>query len=304
MGKRLTDSAKWNHKWFRQLPPEYKLLWLYICDNCDAAGIWEIDLDAANFVINSEYSKITLNLLLSYFKDSVSLLQRENKVFLLLTSFIKFQYKGELNENFRPHIPVLQSIAKYELYRENDKFYSKLTVSLEQVYTNFSVSLQLQDKDKEKDIYNNINNNTNKNLLTNISLSDKETQEKKLTPKKNNFKIENIEDEDWRNVFILWITYKKERNETYKTASSLETCYKRLLKLSENNIEMAKEIIENSIANNYSGLFPSHQKFIKNNTTTATTNIHDRNAKKYAEMVKDYNQEQANNGADNKKLNP
>lgn len=47
MTRRFTQTEKWSDPWFRALPVEAKLLFHYICDVCDIAGFWEIDLDAA-----------------------------------------------------------------------------------------------------------------------------------------------------------------------------------------------------------------------------------------------------------------
>ncbi len=52
-----------------------------------------------------------------------------------------------------------------------------------------------------------------------------------------------------------WLSYKKERHQTYKPRG-FEAFFKRLLKLSGNNPGKAKEIVEQSIANNYAGIFP------------------------------------------------
>jgi len=51
MPKRFTDSEKWKDPWFRKLSTTGKLLFLYLCDQCDIAGFWEIDLDRAAFDI-------------------------------------------------------------------------------------------------------------------------------------------------------------------------------------------------------------------------------------------------------------
>jgi len=52
MSKRFTDSEKWGDPWFRNLPLKYKLLWLYLTDVCDNAGIWKVDLEMASFKIS------------------------------------------------------------------------------------------------------------------------------------------------------------------------------------------------------------------------------------------------------------
>jgi hypothetical protein len=51
MPKRFTITEKWDNKDFRNLSPEAKLLFLYICDKCDIAGFWEIDLAQAAFFL-------------------------------------------------------------------------------------------------------------------------------------------------------------------------------------------------------------------------------------------------------------
>jgi hypothetical protein len=57
-------------------------------------------------------------------------------------------------------------------------------------------------------------------------------------------------------VFMEWVEYKKSRNENYKTQKSLEACYRNLLRLSQNNPDKAKLLIDQAMGNNYQGIFP------------------------------------------------
>ena len=52
----------------------------------------------------------------------------------------------------------------------------------------------------------------------------------------------------------MWLAYKKEKRQTYKPRG-LEALKKKLLKMSNGNPEYAKEIVEYSMGNNYTGLF-------------------------------------------------
>ena len=52
----------------------------------------------------------------------------------------------------------------------------------------------------------------------------------------------------------MWLAYKKEKRQTYKTRG-LEALKKKLLQLSNGNPEYAKVIVEYSMGNNYTGLF-------------------------------------------------
>lgn len=60
---------------------------------------------------------------------------------------------------------------------------------------------------------------------------------------------------DWKAPFETWLTYKRERGESYKTASGLAAALKGMQEVSGNNPKEATRCIEQSKANNYSGLF-------------------------------------------------
>ena len=51
-----------------------------------------------------------------------------------------------------------------------------------------------------------------------------------------------------------WMAYKKERGQAYK-ARGLKACYTKLLNLSGNDPTRARAIVEQSMSNNYAGLF-------------------------------------------------
>ena len=61
---------------------------------------------------------------------------------------------------------------------------------------------------------------------------------------------------EFESVFNLWLEYKKERRESYKSQKSLQACYNKLLKLANGNPIIAGLIVEQSMANNWAGLFP------------------------------------------------
>jgi hypothetical protein len=75
-------------------------------------------------------------------------------------------------------------------------------------------------------IYNNIYNNRNNNI-----------------PK------------GFEKVIEKWLNYKQKRRETYKNEQQIQIMINRLIKISNNSPDIANEIIEQSIANNYAGFF-------------------------------------------------
>lgn len=64
---------------------------------------------------------------------------------------------------------------------------------------------------------------------------------------------------DFLESFEKWMTYKIERKESYKSESSKKLFYDKLIKLSNSNPITAKDIIEQSIANNWAGIFELKQ---------------------------------------------
>ena len=66
--------------------------------------------------------------------------------------------------------------------------------------------------------------------------------------------------EGFKSTFQLWLDYKRERKEIYKSEKSLKIAYNQLVKLSGNNPDTAKLIVEQSIASNWQGLFELKNK--------------------------------------------
>lgn len=60
---------------------------------------------------------------------------------------------------------------------------------------------------------------------------------------------------EYRETFEEWLQYKKERRDTYRSERALKACYNHLVNLSGNNAETAAAIVQQSIANNWAGLF-------------------------------------------------
>lgn len=105
--KRFTETGKWSDAWFRKLTPRLKLLWQYICDTCDAAGVFVFDPEHASFHIGETYDNEDVFLL-------GHRLRRLEGDKVLIVNFIPFQY-GELSVECRPHKVVFDAIRKHKL---------------------------------------------------------------------------------------------------------------------------------------------------------------------------------------------
>ena len=127
MAKRFTDTNKWRKAWYRKFGSEKRDLWNYLHDNCDHAGLFEIDLEAMTFDLGFE---ITIDMIKEVLRDKYMMVG-EDKIFL--HDFIEFQY-GELREDCKPHAAVIKMLKK------------------EAVWEGYVYSMDtVMDKDKEKD---------------------------------------------------------------------------------------------------------------------------------------------------------
>lgn len=109
MAKRMTDTDKWKKRFVRELTPQHKLLWFYILDDCNHAGIWEVDIDVASIRVGFDLSQDDLP---SLFGDKVISFDNGDKWFI--PDFIEYQY-GELNQNSNVHKSVINLLNKYNL---------------------------------------------------------------------------------------------------------------------------------------------------------------------------------------------
>lgn len=73
-------------------------------------------------------------------------------------------------------------------------------------------------------------------------------------------------EESFREVWKEWLRYRKEMHKEYKSDTSAKTGYERLVKMSNNNPEIAMAIVKQSIGNGYQGIFPVKDNNYDNGT--------------------------------------
>jgi hypothetical protein len=140
MAKRFTDTEKWKKPFIRNLKAPYKLLWLYVCDDCDHSGIWQVDIEVAEIRIGE---KLDGNKAIQFFGDKIIILDGGSKWFI--PSFIDFQYPSGLNENNKAHTGIIKNLERYK--EEIDNF-KPLTSPLQGAM----VMDMVKDMDKVKDM--------------------------------------------------------------------------------------------------------------------------------------------------------
>ncbi len=131
--KRFTDAEKWRDPWFRGLPYGVKLAWLYLCDTCDAAGVWRVDPEGFAFETGLDCMDLTLDALRKSLGDRVVALDADR---WLLVKFVAFQYPRGLSPASKPQKAVLDLLSRHSLTLSNG------TVTLLR---------RVQDKETEKE---------------------------------------------------------------------------------------------------------------------------------------------------------
>lgn len=133
MANRLTDSRKWDDDWFIELSPNNKLLWLYILDKCNHAGIYKHSkrLEECCLGFTPDWEEA-----LKEYNGKVEHL-KEGKYFI--PRFIQFQYTV-LNPYNRCHKSVIDIL-------KNEGVYKGLTSPSK------GCIRKSKDKDKDKSIY-------------------------------------------------------------------------------------------------------------------------------------------------------
>jgi hypothetical protein len=108
MAKRFTDTTKWKRPWFRTLGIHAKVLWQYMCDECDHAGIFIADFELVSFQVGF---KVDEEKLTAWLGDKLVRVDRDK---YFIPSFFEFQYGGS-DAMFRAKQGALKVLADHAL---------------------------------------------------------------------------------------------------------------------------------------------------------------------------------------------
>lgn len=128
MSKRFTDTEKWKDDWFFSLTANEKLLWFYILDNCDHAGIWKASWSQVSIFIGhiTDISKF----------DSRMIQVKQDTYFI--PKFLVYQYGNEWwKSKIRAHlsaVKILKSIGIFDKAKELTNSYLTLSKPLANSY--------------------------------------------------------------------------------------------------------------------------------------------------------------------------
>ena len=150
MAKRLTDSTKWNDSWFTNLPMDIKLVWIYLLDTCDHAGVYKTNIKLLKFQTGSERSEEEL---IEFFKDRIYI--TGDKWFI--PKFVTFQYKNFFTNNAPAVKSARELLINHSIIKPNDNSFITLTQPL------LNPPIRTKDKDTDTDEDKAIDKNIDKN---------------------------------------------------------------------------------------------------------------------------------------------
>jgi hypothetical protein len=140
MAKRFTDTNKWNDEWYLDLPNDYKIVWQYLLDTCDHAGIYKRNIKQLNFSCGTN---LTEEDLLKVFQKRLTVVADDKWI---INKFCSFQY-GENFLNNKPNKAIMSAIEilnNLDLIKDNGKGLLTLSIPLSKGY------LTPKDKDQDK----------------------------------------------------------------------------------------------------------------------------------------------------------
>jgi hypothetical protein len=233
MAKRFTSTEIWDEDWFLNLPKEQMLLWMYIKDSCNHAGIWRVNKKKFEFAIGG---KVNIE---QFFKscnsDKERIMDLGNGKWYL-KGFISFQYGNILNKGNKVHLSILNELNACKI--DTSCFEVKEGSSRPQEELNEA----LKDKDKEKDI-----------VTKGKRGVGEETKKRKKILTVEEYIEENKDylaqvfgtNTQLKRSAKAWLEYKWRRNETYKTTSWADKMVERA---SKTNTDFVCQKISDTIA--------------------------------------------------------
>ena len=103
---RFTEIGKWDDAWFRALKPSEKLLFLFLIENCNNAGFYEIDRDAIAFKTGLSDAEID-GALVGLARGIVGA-----SGWLWVRRFLKHQKNTELNPSNGAHRQIISLLSE------------------------------------------------------------------------------------------------------------------------------------------------------------------------------------------------
>jgi hypothetical protein len=230
---RYTNTDKWGDAWFSSLKPMEKLLFTYLCDNCDIAGFIELNTEVwASFIktdkraIEGALKGLARGLIYSKSGDCI-----------YLRTFLKHQKNLPLNpERNQAHKGIMK---RFDLY----KYKFEIITVFEFIEGACKGLGSPYGNGNGNGIGNGIKGGEGGKVATYKILFEKIVSE-------NNIELPNGFDF----LILEWLKYKSEKGQAYKDSGML-SLIKKFLKDSGGSVKVGREMLDYSMSKNYAGLF-------------------------------------------------
>jgi len=251
MSKRYTDTNKWFKSWFRGLPSEYKLAWLYLVDMCNHAGIWDVELDVLNVRLGTQISLAGIK---NHFGDKVEILVNDK---IYLTSFVEYQYGLPLNPDNIAHDSVLMLLHKAGASIAPNLAPAVAPVSGRAGKEKEERKEKERSKEKEKKevkeiLVNNITNSKSKSNLISTKHKDKSNINIYNIIYIKDEEFEHLKDKEFKDAFLQFLIFRKKIRKTATEHAQMLM----MRKLQKEDIPTAIAMLEQSILSGWMGIFP------------------------------------------------
>ncbi len=110
MPYRFTDTDKWGDGWFVDLKPTEKLLFMYLCDNCDIAGF--IEINTKKWATDTGYTIPQIKGALKGLRRG--LIYSDTNDCVYIRNFLKHQKNLPINERNQAHKGIIKRFNKYK----------------------------------------------------------------------------------------------------------------------------------------------------------------------------------------------
>lgn len=245
--------------------------WIKLYDSIRGNWIWKNPRALKwwlDILMMAEYEKKTVKI-----NNAMVLLERGQLIASISYLRERWEYTNDKGHKCIPSPPTISNFLRLlekdnMIIRDTKKLPNRITLITICNYDKYQQVYRNTKADQNNTVNNTTNNAINKENI-NKKEDDKSSSKKgqlelfaeaKPCPKGyEKFDFSIIADEYMKAV-IMWLDYKKSRREMYKSQESFEQLYRKMLKIGSS--EDIMEAVENSIANNYAGLFSGKNKRI------------------------------------------
>jgi hypothetical protein len=164
MAKRFTDTDKWKDEWFLELETAIKMLWIYMVDTCDHAGVWRVNFKLASFSVGTILDKQSA---LKALGDRVTVLSEEK---WHIKKFVVYQYGNPLKISNNAHKGVIKLLEFHNI--ETSPYLAPCEPLETKVFDSLGDKEQEQEQDKAQEQGKEKGKDKNKSALNALQKPD------------------------------------------------------------------------------------------------------------------------------------